>query len=181
MPDYLYLILGIIITLLVYSDLFYAALSANGAFVLTSFISKTIHKIILKSTYLFNRRFLSISGMLINISILFMWLLLSWLGLYFLLSFDESGIRTTSGVIATDMERFYFSGYSISTLGLGNIVPETPYTELMTSTFSLLGFVMLTTAMTYILSITNAVMHKRTLSMYIRNLGKSPREIMELF
>lgn len=174
-----YLIGGIIILLLVFYDFFYTTLSASGAAFITKSFSVILHRFLQAVAKAFGRKVFSFSGVWINLPMLILWLLLFWVGLYLVFSYNPEGVVNSSGKVASDVERFYFTGYVISTLGLGNFKPITPLFEILTSSFSLLGFIIITTSMTYFISVSSAVIEKRSVSLLIRNLGKSPQEVVQ--
>ncbi|HER39816.1 MAG TPA: hypothetical protein ENO10_01175 [Salinimicrobium catena] len=115
--------------------------------------------------------------MIVNLSVLFVWIILVWLGLFLVYSYDPSGITNSDSIPATWVERLYYTGYILSTLGLGNFKPTTPFFEIVTSIFSFFGFIFFTSSMTYLISVSSGVIRKRTLSRSISTLGKKPSEI----
>ena len=179
MEGTIYLISGTIVLLLVFYDFFYTTLSASGAAFITKGTSVFLHHLLKLSAKVFGRKAFSISGVWVNLPMLFLWLLLFWVGLFLVFSYNPEGVVSSSGKVASDVERFYFTGYVISTLGLGNFKPITPLFEILTSSFSLLGFIIITTSMTYFISVSSAVIEKRNISLLIRNLGKSPQEVIQ--
>ncbi|MEX2336810.1 MAG: ion channel [Fulvivirga sp.] len=106
------------------------------------------------------------------------WLLLMWLGLFLAFSSNPDAIVNSKGESASSIERLYFTGYVLSTLGIGNFKPITPFFELLTSLFSFFGFVFFTTSMTYLISVSSAIVHKRSLALTIRTLGENPAELV---
>lgn len=177
MAEIAYLISGAALLLFVSYDFFYTTLSASGAAPLARGVSFMLQGLLLLLVRIFGRKAFSISGMLINLAVLTLWILLIWLGLFLVFSYHPEAIINSNGKVASTIERFYYTGYVLSTLGLGNFKPTTPFFEILTSGFSLFGFVFITTSMTYLVSVSSAVMHKRTLGLFIRNLGKRPDEV----
>ena len=178
MVENIYLILGLFLLGTVSYDFFYTTLSGSGAAFLSRSFSALAHKLQLALSSIFGRRAFSLSGMLVNLIVLAMWVLLVWLGLFLVFSYNPEAIVDSSGKIASAVERLYFTGYVLSTLGIGNFKPTTPFFELLTSLFSFFGFVFFTTSMTYLISVSSAVMHKRSLALAIGNLGKTPAEVV---
>lgn len=177
--DVLLLSIGLLLLILVIYDFFFTTLSGSGA----GFISKSVasHSYIgtRLSSKIFGRKVFDYSGMIVNLGVLFVWILLVWLGLFLVYSYDPSGITNSDSRPANWVERLYYTGYVLSTLGLGNFKPTTPFFEIMTSIFSFFGFIFFTSSMTYLISVSSAVIRKRTLSRSIFNLGKSPSEVAE--
>ena len=179
MEENLYLALGIFVLLVTSYDFFYTTMSASGAAFIAKFFSMFLHRCLLASANLFGRKVFSLSGVWINLPMLFLWLLLFWVGLFLVFSYNPEGVVSSSGIVASAVERFYFTGFVISTMGLGNFKPITPFFEVLTSTFSFLGFIVITTSMTYFISVSSAVIEKRSISLLIRNIGKSPQEVVK--
>ena len=175
----LYLVLGILILLVTFYDFFYTTLSASGAAFITKYFSMFLHRFLLGTAKILGRKVFSLSGVWINLPMLFLWLLLFWIGLFFVFSYNPEGIVSSTGKVASAVERFYFTGYVFSTMGLGNFKPITPFFEVLTSIFSFLGFIVITTSMTYFISVSSAVIEKRSISLLIRNIGKNPQEVLD--
>lgn len=175
----IYLSIGILLLILVIYDFFFTTLSGSGA----GFISKSVASISYvatrSSSKIFGRKVFDFSGMIVNLSVLFVWVVLVWVGLFLVYSYDPSGITNSDSRPANWVERLYYTGYVLSTLGLGNFKPTTPFFEIMTSIFSFFGFIFFTSSMTYLISVSSAVIRKRTLSRSISNLGTNPKEVAE--
>ena len=181
MEELLYLIGGIVILLLTLFDFFYTTLSGSGTAYFSKKCVQLTHKVILFLDRKLSRKIFKVSGMLINLTSLAVWVLLIWVGLFLVYSFDPEAILNSSGREATAVERLYFTGYVLSTLGIGNFYPTSPFYEVLTSLFSFFGFVFFSTAMTYLLSVSSAVVYKRSLASSISTLGGSPIEIVKQF
>lgn len=177
--DVLVLSIGILLLLLIIFDFFFTTLSGSGA----GFISKNVASLTYRSLRHFsgptNRKALEYSGMIVNLSVLFVWIVIVWLGLFLVFSYDPEGVTNSNSRPANWVERLYFTGYILSTLGLGNFKPVTPFFEIMTGIFSFFGFIFFTSSMTYLISVSSAVIRKRTLSRSISTLGKKPSEIAD--
>ena len=91
-----------------------------------------------------------------------MWTLLLWAGwaLVFLAS-EGAVIGASSGAPADAWARVYFVGYTLVTLGLGAYPPAGPAAQLATTAASLSGLVVLTLAISYILPVLQAAVHRR--------------------
>lgn len=180
MEDYIYLIIGLMLLCIGFFDFFYTTLSASNSSFITSAVSKVIHKVILLTEKKFGRKVFALSGLILNLSIILVWILIIWAGLYFVYTYDAESILNSKGEIATSSERLYFTGYVLSTLGNGDFFPISTFTQLISSSFSFFGFIFFTTAMTYLISVYSAVINKRHLSLAIRNLGNSPEEVIRM-
>lgn len=175
----IYLITGSLILLLVIIDFFFTTLSGSGAGFLTRAVAFGAHSVVRLLYYRVGRIIFNFSGLLVNLCVLAVWIFLVWIGLFLVFSFDPGGMTNDAGRIATWVERLYYTGYTLSTLGIGNFKTTTPFFEIITSVFSFFGFIFFTSSMTYLISVSSAVINKRTLSRSIQNLGKDPIQIAE--
>ncbi len=174
----IYLIVGTVILFATLSDFFYTTLSGSGAGFIAKACAAATNETVLKMEKLWGNKVFQVSGLLVNLTVLAVWVVLVWLGLFLVYSFDAEAIVNSSGVAATHADRLYYTGYVLSTLGIGNFYPSSQFQEIVTSVFSFFGFVFFTTTMTYLLSVSSAVIHKNSLAMSIRNLGENPAELM---
>jgi hypothetical protein len=107
------------------------------------------------------------------------WALLPWLGWVVLFSGDpQSLLHAHSGAPADLVDRIYFAGYTMFTLGNGDFVPNGKFWELATALASLNGLFMLTLAVTYLLAIIEAVVAKRSFSAQVWALGHNADEFV---
>lgn len=176
-----YLITGFIILLLVGYDFFFTTLSGSGAGMISNVVStysdkavKQVVKITGRSGYLFN-------GLFVNLMMLLVWILLVWAGLFLVYSYNPEAITNSNGEGANVYERLYFTGYVISTLGIGNFKPTSGFFEIITSCFAFFGFIFFTSSMTYFISVSSALVNKRLLAKTVNSLGKSPTSIAKKF
>lgn len=174
MVEIINLIFGILLLLVGIYDFFFTTLSGSGAGFLSKIVSYYSYRIIYFFVGVFGRRIFAYSGLLVNLMVLFVWVLLVWVGLYLVFSWSPESIINESGRAANNWERLYYTGYTISTLGLGNFYPTTAIFEILTSFFSFFGFIFFTSSITYFISVSSAVNNKRLLAKSINNLGKDP-------
>lgn len=177
MNDMVYLIAGIVILLLLIYDFFYTTLSGSGAGPVSKNIAMLSHKVVQAMVRIFGRGVYSYSGLFVNLKILSVWIIMGWVGLFLVYSSNPGEIVNSDGIVANLWERLYFTGYVLSTLGMGNFYPTSPFFEILTSFFSFFGFIFFTTSITYFLSVSSALVRKRLLAKTINNLGKSPEDI----
>lgn len=173
-----FLIIGLFTLTAVLYDFFYTTLSGSGAGIISEYVIRVTFKI-LRVFSGKSRKIFTYTGMFVNLSVLLAWSTLLWLGLLLVFSYYPSGITNSDSEPANLVERLYYTGYVLSTLGIGNFKPVTPFFEVMTAIFSFFGFIFFTTSMTYLISVSSAVIRKRTLSRSISTLGKNPSQIAE--
>ncbi|QED38167.1 hypothetical protein FK178_10755 [Antarcticibacterium arcticum] len=175
------LIIGIAILLVVMYDFFFTTLSGSGAGFISKIIARLSHKVIQVLVKLFGRQVYSYSGLFVNLKVLAGWILLVWTGLFLVYSSHPDAIVNNEGMVANLWERLYFTGYVLSTLGMGNFYPTSGFFEILTGVFSFFGFIFFTSSITYFLSVSSALVKKRILAKTINNLGNSPAEITASF
>lgn len=122
-----------------------------------------------------NERLLSHSGSIMVVALLVVWaiLLISGFALIILPELG-SGIQASEGQTPTDfITALYYSGFSFTTLGTGDLVPKTSTYRLLTLLEAALGFSSFTITITYLLSVYNALIARNTfaLSLYHRTEG----------
>ena len=173
----LLLIFGTAILLIVIHDFFYTTLSASGAGFISEHVAISSDKLIQFCVKVFGRKSYNYSGLFVNLMILLSWLLLIWAGLFLVYSSNPEAITNSSGRPANNWERLYFTGYTLSTLGMGNFKPTSAFFELLTSCFSFFGFIFFTSSITYFLSVSSAVVNKRAIAKSVYNIGDTPERI----
>lgn len=90
-------------------------------------------------------------------------------------------VNSTTYLPATISGRFYYTAYVLSTLGIGNLVPGNETSEILTGILSFSGFVLITTGLTYLLSVVQTVLSKKKLAFFISTLGTDVEEIYLFF
>ncbi|NEN23816.1 two pore domain potassium channel family protein [Cryomorpha ignava] len=168
----IYLYIAICLLIIVAYDFFFTVISINGAGLITSMISKGIARCFLwMNTKAVNRTILRFSGVAIILALICWWLGALWIGFFLSLLSDHTAVMdASSATAAPTIDKFYFSGYMLSTLGNGDFVPGSSGWKVMTAIFSFSGFIFITTGMTYLISVSSAVLHKRSLALFIANL-----------
>lgn len=81
-----------------------------------------------------------------------------------------SAIQASQGPTPTDFfTALYYSGYSLTTLGTGDIVPQTAPYRLLMVIEAALGFSLFTLTLTYFLSVYNALLQRNTFAMTLQH------------
>ncbi len=176
----LLLLVGGIILVFVYSDFVYTALSTNGSGIISSWLTGNIWNLLLQiSRKLNHRRLLNYASIFCLLSLLSTWILLAWLGNALIFCSDADSVRhITSQRPATTVEKFYYAGYTLSTMGNGDFYATTAIWKLFTVVVSLSGLSLLTVAITYLVQVLTSEIEKKRLSLYIAALGHTPQEIL---
>jgi len=173
-------LIGILLLLLVITDFFHTTLSFQGSGPITRLVHRSKWKAVQFLARLFGDRMLRYGGLFLALSMLASWILLFWLGLFLVFHSDPAAVVSNDELErpANVIERIYFTGFVLSTLGLGDFKPGTDWAQAFTAVFSFSGFIFFTASMTYLLSISTAIVQKRSLAMTINDMGRSPQEII---
>ncbi len=97
--------------------------------------------------------------------------------MFLVFTFDKESIIESNGEIANSIERLYYTGSVLSTLGMGNFYPVSTFSNILTNVFSFAGFIFFITSMTYLISVYAAVINKSDFSNEIQKLGDHPLEV----
>ena len=173
-------ILGFFILVVVMGDVVKTTLSTKGAGILTGWVAGRLWD---ASLWLHRRRpshrLLSYVGMTILVFIISLWTFLMWLGWSLVFQLVPGAVvLAASGEPASFFETFYFTGYTLITLGNGEYRPEGSWWQFMTLLASTTGFFVVTLSITFLLSILPAVVVKRQTASYIASLGLTPEAIV---
>jgi|TARA_R110000868_G_scaffold125511_3_gene331485 hypothetical protein len=135
-------------------------------------ISALISTVFLKlSRLLKNREVLNYSGVSVILSLIIWWIGGLWLGFFLLLVSDsDSVVNTSTHEMASISDKFYYSGYVLSTMGNGDFKPGSSTWQIVIAFFPFSGFIFITTAMTYLISVSSAVIFKRSLAHSITDI-----------
>ncbi len=127
------------------------------------------------------RGLLAHGGPLVLLATVLMWVALLWVGwaLVFLMS-DASVVDSQAGTPAGTAERFYFAGFTIFTLGIGDYVPSGAGWQIATAVASFTGLFLVTLSITYLLSVVTAVVSGRRFAASLHLYGGSGAEVILL-
>ncbi|NIC00112.1 potassium channel family protein [Halobacterium sp. R2-5] len=176
----LYLVVGVIFLLLTVVDMLWTTLWVEGeAGPLTSRLMSSTWTILEKVSGE-RPRVLSLSGPLILVLGLTMWIALLWGGWTFLFAGGEESLLDTrnTGPISWT-ERVYFVGYTVFTMGNGDFTPNGGIWRIATALTTASGMFFVTLSVTYVLNVLSAVTQKRSLAGSIHGLGEQSTEILE--
>ena len=124
-------------------------------------------------------RLLSAAGGLATIATVMCWTTLLWLGWTLLFWAAGSGVvDAAAGEPASVWDRVYFAGYTISTLGIGDVQPRGALARVLTALASLIGVMQLSLAMAYLVPVVTAAKSKRRVAAEISAVGASSADIL---
>ncbi|WP_298247808.1 potassium channel family protein [uncultured Christiangramia sp.] len=176
----IFLALGLIIYIATVLDILQTTLSMQGGGWLTSRYSHFFWKLFLfLSGKNGKSKILAHAGYFLLIAIVLIWVMCLWLSLVCIL-YSQPGaiIDSTTKVAANIWQIIYYSGFTLSTLGMGDYVPSGDIWRVLTSIYSFTGLILLTMSVTYFIPVLSAVIDQRKLGITLGTLGSSPEEIV---
>ena len=178
--NYFIFLIGAILLVVTATDLINTSLSVNGAGFITKRLSKFIwHVLLVINKKSGRKKILEIGGAVILISILINWLLLIWISASLLfISQPNSLMNVETNSPTTVINKIFYPGYTLSTLGLGDIEPEGNFWDILTAIISFTGLILISIAITYLIPVVSAEITKRKISIYINTLGGSVEEML---
>lgn len=177
--DPVYLALGALLLVIAVVDLTWTTLWVEGgAGPLTSRLMSWTWRA-LRSVAGRNSRILSLAGPLIFAISLSVWIALLWAGWTLVFAGAEGALIDTLGRGPVSwIDRVYFTGYAIFTLGNGDFVPHGDVWQLATVLTTASGMLFVTLIVTYVLSVLDAVTQKRSFAIGVSGLGTRSTEIV---
>ena len=153
-------IAGIVLILLGVLDVFFTVLHYDGFGFLSSRLYNSLFNSVRFLTRPLPRKYrslgLSMAAPLMVPATIAAWILLLSFG-YALVYYESFDVKTfyfsSPGLKPTFLEALYLSGTAISTVGFGDITPQSTFYQLVTISEALLGFGVLTLAITYVLGV----------------------------
>ncbi len=122
---------------------------------------------------------LSLAGPVVVIAVMLSWVALLWGGWVLVFSSDPLALSYTStGEHPGWIGRVYFAGYTLFTLGVGNVVPRRGVWEIVTVVASGSGMLFITLGISYVISVLGAVVSSRAFAASVGGLGDSAEEIV---
>lgn len=123
--------------------------------------------------------FLSVAGVLIVFAVLLTWIALALFGWALVFTASTGAVvAAQTGVPADLVERLYFTGFTVFTLGSGEFVPAHGAWQFATIAATGSGLMLVTLAVTYLVPVAAAVAERRQTASYISSMGNSPHEIL---
>lgn len=170
---------GLALVVLTLVDVAVTTISMRGAGPVSARFMDGIWRPMAASTRV-SHRALEIYGSLVLPLTVGLWSALLYLGwTLFFLSDPRAVVTATSGTPVGWWERVYFTGYTISTLGNGELRPGGAVWQAGTVAASVTGLALITLAITYATPIMSAVVAKRQVARMVVGLGASPGHMLE--
>lgn len=171
---------GLLILIFVMFDVLVTTLTTNGAGSISGRLSYGLWWIALRIHRRHsNHRLLTVTGWIILMGTPLVWICLAWIGWAILFcGGDTAVVNSESDLPASIWERIYFTGYTLSTLGVGDYQAQGAIWQLATALASANGFFLFTLAIAYLLPVIAAVVLKRQIALYISALGGTPDDLL---
>lgn len=119
------------------------------------------------------------AGPAILLAIVVTWLGLSWLAwLLIFLGSPDAVVDAQTRAPADLASRLYFAGFSLFTLGVGDVVPNGGLWQILSVVSAGQGFFVITLSITYILPVVTSVTERRQLASQLHLLGESPAAVL---
>lgn len=123
---------------------------------------------------------LSLAGPVMLVASLVMWVTLLWAGWTFVFAGGEDALYDTiDNEPVTWSGRIYFIGYSMFTMGNGDFSPADGFWQIATSMTTASGMLLITLAVSYVLSVLGAVAKKRSFANAVTGLAMQPQDLLE--
>ncbi|MCJ0975992.1 potassium channel family protein [Pseudomonas sp. PS1] len=177
---YLYFVAGSLVFIVTAAEIIKTVFSTRGGGAITTKLTKAIWALFFfTSREKGDARLLEYAGPSILIVVLICWIVGVWLGLFLMLMADQSSIvSSTTQIATTPLEKLYYAGFTLSTLGVGDYKATNDFWRISTSIASFTGLVFITSAITYFVQVLSAVSLQSKLSLYVNAMGKTPQEII---
>jgi hypothetical protein len=185
MVDILCYFIGILLVVIAALDVFLTVLySRSGISLLSSRINKSAWLIFRSAALKFPSRkdmILSFCGPFLMVFNLAIWATLLIVG-FALIAWPQMGEALTASQGATGRgfwSAFFYSGYTFTTLGLGDVQPRTDLFRLLSIIESAMGFSFFTMTITYFLSVYNGIQKRNTLAMILHHKTRGTGDAAE--
>lgn len=183
MEEMFCLVVGIILILLFFWDILLTTISMEGGGKVTDFLMNRLWRLFLFSGgYDGRRKRLDFAGMYMVVVLVLFWGMNLWVGVFLIFASNpQSIVHADTETAATLAEKFYYAGYVLTTMGLGDFKPINATWGILSSFFSFLGLVMITLVVSYILPVLSKEIERKQFSLFINNLGETPQELLLYF
>ncbi|MEJ8804286.1 potassium channel family protein [Pontibacter sp. H249] len=179
--NYAYLVIGILLFLLIVVDIIKTTFTSKGGGPLTTLLSHSIWRVFfILSGKKGTSTLLSYAGTAILIAVLLSWVAGMWVGLLLMLLSDPGSVVTSTTRESTDfLEKLYYAGFTLSTLGVGDYNASNNTWRVVTSVAAFSGLAFITASITYFVPVLQAVGLQSKLSLYIHSMGTTPQKILK--
>jgi len=176
---YLLFLIGTIIYIGIVVDILKTTLSMQGGGWFTSRFSHLFWNLMLKvSGKNGTSKLLAKAGFYLLILFILIWVGFLILSFFLLLQSDIDSIVNSAGIPGSALEKLYYAGFILSTLGIGDFMASNNFWRIITDLYSFTGLILITMSVTYFIPVLSAIIKQRKLGINISSLGSSPQEII---
>ena len=174
------LLSGVAIVIVTNIDALSTILRINGGSKISNFVARKVWSVSVFISVKFSRKsILSNVGALIVITLFTLWAVLLMIGYGLIYNSDiNSIVETSTEQSASIPAKFYYVGYTLTSLGNGDLKTGNDFWRIISNFTGLNGMFLLSIAISYFIPLMNAVVKQRMLATYISNLGKTPTDII---
>ncbi|MBJ7881642.1 potassium channel family protein [Gelidibacter salicanalis] len=178
--NYILLSVGALLYFGVISDIIMTTLTVKGGGWMTSKISHWLWNVFfVLSGRNGKSSLLTHAGYVLLVTVMMVWVIaLNSSFILILMSETDAIINSTTKLPADIWQKIYYSGFVLSTLGLGDYIPSSNFWRIVTILFSFTGLIFITMSITYFIPVLSAVIKKRKLGIELSSLGDSPQDIV---
>lgn len=171
---------GVVVLAVALVDVVWTTVAAgSGAGPFTGRLSRLLWRGALRIDRKTKASLLKPAGVLIVLSVLGTWIMMVLAGWMLIFSASDGAVRQATTDAPGDLiDRAYFTGYTVFTLGLGDYVPGDGIWQLGTAAATGSGLLLVTLSITYLVPVASAVVLRRQLAGQIASLGPSAEEIV---
>lgn len=172
---------GAAVLLVLLVDLVWTTLAAgSGGGPVSSRVTAVLWRIALAVPFRrFPHRRLAVAGVAVVVSVPLLWTAMALVG-WSLVFFADTGavVSDPDGVPASSVERLYFVGFTVFTLGVGDFRPGPGAWQLATVVATGSGLVLVTMAVSYLVPVASAEAKRRHIATSVAALGSSEEAIV---
>ena len=174
---------GLVLVVVVLFDAALTTLSFAGSGPLTGRASRLVWRSLRRFAGQGPRRHrvLRWSGTVVLAAIVGIWVAGLWLGWFMVFAAGDATVVDQAGRTADGWSRFYFAGFVIFTLGVGDYTPGTAAAQVAATVAVLTGLFLITLGITYLMQVVSAVVDKRTVAGHVAALGTDPVDILRRY
>ncbi|TYP90294.1 potassium channel family protein [Blastococcus xanthinilyticus] len=121
---------------------------------------------------------LTAGGPVLMVTTVVLWVGAFWTGWSLVFVGSGSVVEFSSGRSASVADVFYYAGFAVSSLGVGDFVSTVPGWRVATAVASFSGLALLTLSITYLFSVMSAVVTRRALATQLHALGGSAQDLL---
>lgn len=154
---------GSVLIIATTGDVLWSTLSTSGDGIISRYVASGVWRIALKAhRRVHSHRLLDATGPLIVVAIVLVWIVLMWSGWFLIfVASPQAVLNTATQTPAGLIDRAYFVGFTLFTLGMGDFSGATPWWRVLTTIASINGLSAITLALAYLLPVVDAATAKR--------------------